>query len=138
MLSMSWAIYQRVFNYYHPTPPWPGESYSWFTSNAQSSFSVAIQFAVLGIFQLGFQRWFQRGTSRFLFWVFLLLGLGLALDLWTFALATRFWTINMQMQSEEAHRAYEMSRKLAPYFLMSTAVVGVLNMGLALLRKRIP
>ncbi len=134
MLSISWAVYPRVYDHYHPTPPWPGELGNWFPSNAQLSFLVAALLAVLGFVQLGFQRLFKRDTSRFLFWVFLLFGLGLALDNWTFALATRFWTLTTQ--SEQAHGAYEVSRKLAPYFLKSTAAVGVLNMGLALLRKR--
>jgi hypothetical protein len=113
-----------------------GEPDNRFSSNAQLSFLVATLLAVLGFVQLCFKRWFKRDTSRFLFWVFLLFGIGLALDHWAFALATRFWTLTMQRQSEQAHRAYEVSRKLAPYFLKSTTAVGVLNMGLALLRKR--
>ena len=24
-LSTSWAVYPRVYDHYHPTPPWPGE-----------------------------------------------------------------------------------------------------------------
>jgi hypothetical protein len=37
-LSMSWAVYPRVYDYYHPTPPWPGQPDNWFPSNAQVVF----------------------------------------------------------------------------------------------------
>jgi hypothetical protein len=70
--------------------------------------------------------------------VFLLLCLRLAFDNWTFALATRFWTLTtkMQMQSDQARRAYEMSKVVVRYFLKSIVAIGLLNIGLALLRKR--
>jgi len=137
VLGVSWVVCERVYLHYHPTPAWPGEGYVFaLPSNAQLSFLLGTLLAVLGFFQLGFQRWFQRETFSFLFWAFLLFGLCLALDCWTFALATRFWTLTWKMQSDQARRGYEMSRQVAPYFLMSMATVGVLNMGLALLRKR--
>ena len=136
VLSISWAVSPRVYERNHPTPQWPGEIDSFGPSNAELSLLVATLLTVLGFLQLGFRRWFQRETSSLLFWVFLLLGVGLALDHWTFALATRFWTITVQMQSDQARRAYEMSIKLASYFLSSTVAVGVLNIGLALLRRR--
>lgn len=137
VLGISWVVYQRVYLHYHPTTAWPGEGYGFvLPSNAQLSFAFGTLLAVLGFFQLRFQRWFQRETFRFLFWAFLLFSLGFALDCWTFALATRFWTLTWNMQSDQARRAYEMSRQLAPYFLKSTVAIGVLNMGLALLRKR--
>jgi len=41
-LSMSWVVYPRVYDHYHPTPPWPGEAESFGFSNAQVSFFVAI------------------------------------------------------------------------------------------------
>jgi hypothetical protein len=128
LLSITWGVYPRVYDHFHPTPPWPGELDTWFPSNAQSSFLVAVLLAVLGLFQLRLQRWFRRETSRFLFWVFLVLSLGLALDYWTFALAIRFWTLTMKMQSGQARQAYEISNKLAPYFLRSTVAIAVLNM----------
>jgi hypothetical protein len=136
VLSISWAVYPRVYGHYNPTPSWPGLPDNWGPSNAQLSFLVATLLAVLGFFQLGFERWFRRGTSRFLFWVFLLLGLVLALDYWTFALAIRFWTFTMNMLSGQARQAYEISRMLAPYFLKAVIAVGVLNIGLAFFRKR--
>jgi hypothetical protein len=135
-LSISWAVYPRLYDHYHPTPPWPGEPESFGPSNAQLSFSLAILLAVLGFLQLGILRWLQRDTSRFLSRVFLLLGLGLALDYWTFAIATRFWTLTIEMQSDQAHRAYEMSRMLARYFLKPIIAIGLLNIGISVLRKR--
>jgi hypothetical protein len=136
-LSISWAVYPRVYDHYHPGLLWhpePAEPSG--GSNTQTSFSLAILLAVLGFLQIGFQRWFRRDTSRFLFWVFLVLGLGFAFDYWTFALSTRFWTLTMQLQSDEARRAYETSNKLAPYLFRSMVAIAVLNMGLALFRKR--
>jgi hypothetical protein len=135
-LSMSWSVYPRVYDHYHPTPPWPGELESFGPSNAQLSFLFAVLLAVLGFLQIGFRRQLQRDTSRFLFWVFLLLGLGWAFDYWTFALSTRFWTVELQKQSDQAHRAYEMSSMLAGYFLKPIVAIGLLNIGLAWFRKR--
>jgi Sec-independent protein secretion pathway component TatC len=97
---------------------------------------LAILLAVLGFLQIGFRRWIKGETSRFLFWMFLLLCLGLAFDYWTFAIATRFWTLTIQMQSDQVHRAYEISRMLAGYFLKLIVALGLLNIGLALLRQR--
>jgi glucan phosphoethanolaminetransferase (alkaline phosphatase superfamily) len=135
-LSMSWAVYPRVYDHYHPTPPWPGQLDHWFPSNAQLSFLVAALLAVLGFLQIGFRRRLQRDTSRFLFWVFLLLSLGWAVDCWTFSLSIRFWTVNMGMQSNLSHRAYEMSSMLAGYFSRPIVAIGLLNIGLAWFRKR--
>jgi hypothetical protein len=135
-LSMSWAVYPRVYDHYHPTPPWPGEAESFGPSNAQLCFFVAILLAVFGFLQVGFRQRFQRDTSRFLFWVFLVLSVGWAFDYWTFALSTRFWTVELQKQSNQAHRAYEMSSMLAGYFLKPIAAIGLLNIGLAWFRKR--
>jgi hypothetical protein len=136
LLSITWGVYPRVYDHFHPTPPWPGELDNWFPSNAQLTFLVAVLLAGLGCLQIGFRRWFQRDTSRFLFWVFLLLGLGLACDYWTFAIATRFWTVTIQMQSDLAQHAYEMSRMLGGYFLKPIIGIGLLNIGVGLLRKR--
>jgi len=133
---MSWAVYPRVYDHYHPTRPWPGEAESFGPSNAHLSFFVAILLAVLGFLQVGFRQRFQRDASRFLFWVFLLLGLCWAVDYWTFALSTRFWTVGIQEQSDQAHRAYEMSSMLAGYFLKPIVAIGLLNIGLARFRKR--
>jgi hypothetical protein len=135
-LSMSWAVYPRVYDHYHPTPPWPGELEIFGPSYAQLSFLPAILLAVLGFLQIGFRRRLQRDTSRFLFWVFLLLGLGWAFDYWTFALSTRFRTVEIEKQSDQAHRAYEMSSTLAGYFLEPIVAIGLLNFGLAWFRKR--
>jgi hypothetical protein len=104
--------------------------------DSHTAFLLAVLLAVLGFLQIGFRRWFQRDTSRFLFWVFLLLGLGLAFDYWTLALATRFFSLTDKMQSDQAHRAYEISRMLAGYFLKPIVAIGLLNIGLALLHKR--
>jgi hypothetical protein len=134
-LGISWAVYPRIYDRYHSTLPWPGERESFGPSNTQLSFLFAILLAVLGFLQIRLRRLFQRDTSRFLFWVFLLLGLGLAFDLWIFALATRFWTLTIKMQSDQAHRAYEMSRTLAGYFLKLIVAAGLLNIGLAAFRK---
>jgi hypothetical protein len=100
------------------------------------SFLVAALLAVLGFLQIRLRRRLQRDTSRFLFWVFLLLSVGWAFDYWTFALSTCFWTVEIGKQSGQAHRAYEMSSMLAGYFLKPIVAIGLLNIGLARFRKR--
>jgi hypothetical protein len=135
-LSISWAVYPRVYDHYHPRHPWPGEPEYFGPSNAQLCFFVAILLAFLGFLQIGFRRRLQRDTTRFLFWVFLLLSLGWAINCWTFSLSIRFWTVGIQKQSDQAHRAYEMSSMLAGYFLRPIVSIGLLNIGLAWFRKR--
>ena len=134
-LSISWGVYERVYDNYHPTAPWPGEPESFRILNLELSFLLAILIAVLGFLQIGFLRWVQRDTSRFLLCVFLLLALGLAFDYLTFALTTRFGTLAVRMQSDQVHRVYEMSSVLGGYFLKPIVAIGLLNIGLALFRK---
>jgi hypothetical protein len=138
VLGLVWIVYPRVYQHYHPIPSWPGDVEDSQISHSKLCFFLVALVAALGILQLRFRRWFQRDASRFLFRVFLLFGLAMAFDFWTFSVATRFWTLTVQMQSDQARRVYETSGLLARYCLKCTVATGLLNVGFAMFRKRTP
>jgi len=138
-LGIAYVAYPAYYYQHHPRPMIPIHpvASSVWAYPTLVYFFFAVLTALFGFLQTRFSRWYRRESSRLLFWIFLLSTLAVIAGSWHYALAIRFWTLATK---DELLAAIPEMQKGGPLLLWSfrlSFAAAVLNVGYALLHKRI-
>jgi hypothetical protein len=130
-LGIFWLAYPRIYLHYHPSAEWPVIPQRWRAYSDSSPslvyFLLAGMTAAFGFWQIRFHRWFGRGSSQILSWLYLFFSLVFVAGSWTFDLGSHFWTISMQNEFYPPDRVLEIGRMLIKLGLYSSLPAAVLN-----------
>jgi hypothetical protein len=139
-LGVAWTAYPKIYVHYHPGLAWPVVPQRWRDYSGTSPllvyFLLASWTAACGFWQLRFSRWFGRGSSKSLLWLYLFFSFLAVVGSWTFALGSQFWTISVQKGFYEADGVLEIGRMLVKLGLFSSLGAALLNVGYSLVRGR--